>query len=222
MLTPLQTRLIEIITALPEARGFALAGAGGLIVHGVIERATQDLDYFTAPGDERAVGRLGDALERALDDAGVSHLRRRDLPTFVRLEVVAGEDRCEVDLAFDHRALPPEDSTYGPTLAVEELAANKVLALFDRAEARDFLDLDALTQRFELRRLLALAAQKDTGFDTAAFRDALRAFRRLTPEDFGIPVHDHEHLASRVGGWIAQLDRELERNSPDRGRGLDR
>jgi hypothetical protein len=35
--------------------------------------------------------------------------------------------------------LPVEASRYGPTLAVEELAANKVLALFDRAEARDSL-----------------------------------------------------------------------------------
>ncbi len=49
---------------------------------------------------------------------------RRDLPTFVRLEVGDGDERCEIDLAIDHRALPSEPSDYGPTLAVEELAAN--------------------------------------------------------------------------------------------------
>ncbi|MGZ8754427.1 MAG: hypothetical protein ACXW15_04490 [Acidimicrobiia bacterium] len=31
---------------------------------------------------------------------------------------------------------------------MEELAANKVLSLFDRAEARDFLDLAELTRHF--------------------------------------------------------------------------
>jgi hypothetical protein len=40
-----------------------------------------------------------------------------------------GDDQCEVDLAIDFREFPAEPSDYGPTLAVRELAANKVLAL---------------------------------------------------------------------------------------------
>ncbi len=124
------------------------------MVRGLIERPTRDLDYFTVPGQEEALRALRDALERALDRAGLEHGRQRDLSTFVRIEVSDGEDRCEVDLAVDYRALPTEPSDYGPTLAVRELAANKVLALFDRAEARDFLDLAELTRRFELRALL--------------------------------------------------------------------
>ena len=139
MLTPLQVRLAGIVTALPEADVFALAGAGGLVVHGLINRTTRDLDYFAAPGEEAAVAELRVALERALDDTGLTHRRQRDLPTFVRIEVGDGDDRCEIDLAVDYRVLPVEASRYGPTLAVEELAANKVLALFDRAEARDSL-----------------------------------------------------------------------------------
>ncbi len=133
------------MSGLPEAGGFALAGAGGLLVRGLIERPTGDLDYFTVPGDEEAVSALRDALERALDHAGLDHSRKRDLSTFVRMEVSDGTDRCEIDLAVDYRALPAEPSRYGPTLAVEELAANKVLALFDRADARDFLDVVELT-----------------------------------------------------------------------------
>ena len=80
MLTPLQVRLAGIVTALPEADGFALAGAGGLLVHGLIDRTTRDLDYFTAPGEEAAVVDLRDALERALDDAGLTHGRQRRPP----------------------------------------------------------------------------------------------------------------------------------------------
>jgi hypothetical protein len=138
LLTPLQERIAEIVSGLREARGFALAGAGGLLVRGLIDRQTRDLDYFTVPGEEEALRALRDALERALDRASLDHARQRDLSTFVRIEVSDGDDRCEVDLAIDYRALPAEPSDYGPTLAVRELAANKVLALFDRAEARDF------------------------------------------------------------------------------------
>jgi predicted nucleotidyltransferase component of viral defense system len=135
------------------------------LARGLIDRPTRDLDYFTAPGDEKALSALRDALERALENAGLDHSRQRDLSTFVRIEVSDGEEQCEVDLAIDFRALPAEPSRYGPTLALEELAANKVLALFDRAEARDFLDLAEPTRHFKLQPLFDLASQKDTGFD---------------------------------------------------------
>lgn len=217
MLTPLQTRIAELVAGLPEARSFALAGAGGLLVRGLIDRSTRDLDYFTVPGEEETVKALRDALERALDSAGIDHRRRRDLPTFVRIEVSDGEDVCEVDLAVDYRALPTEQSRYGPTLAVEELAASKVLALFDRAEARDFLDLAELTEQFELQPLFALAAEKDTGFDKALFLEALAAFDRFTPEDFGLDDDEYDRLQNRVLTWRAELSRELRRNRPDRG-----
>ncbi len=73
MLTPLQTRIAELVTGLSEASGFALAGAGGLLARGLIDRPTRDLDYFTAPGDEKALSALRDALERALENAGLDH-----------------------------------------------------------------------------------------------------------------------------------------------------
>lgn len=217
MLTPLQTRIAELVVGLPQARGFALAGAGGLLVRGLIDRSTRDLDYFTVPGEEEAVRILRDALERALDSAGLDHRRQRDLSAFVRIEVSDGEDVCEVDLAVDYRALPTEQSRYGPTLAVEELAANKVLALFDRSEARDFLDLAELTHQFEIQRLFDLAAEKDTGFDKSLFLEALAAFDRFTSEDFGVNDDEYDQLRNRVLTWRAQLSRELRRDPRDQG-----
>ena len=106
LLTPFQDRIAGIVSELPEARGFALAGAGGLVVRGLIDRPTRDLDYFTVPGEERALVELRDALERAFESAGLACTRRRDLATFVRLEVGDGDERCEIDLAIDYRAMP--------------------------------------------------------------------------------------------------------------------
>jgi hypothetical protein len=129
LLTPLQERIAEIFRRLPEAQGFALAGAGGLLVRGLIDRQTRDLDYFTVPGQEEALSAARDALERALDRAELNHRRHRDLSTFVRIEVSDGDERCEVDLAIDYRELPAEPSDYGPTLAVRELAQQGSRAL---------------------------------------------------------------------------------------------
>jgi len=53
----------------------------------------------------------------------------------------------------------------GPTLAPEELAGHKLLALFDRAAARDFADVYWLARRFGTGVLLARATQIDAGFD---------------------------------------------------------
>lgn len=49
VLTPVQQQVVTIVSRLPEADGFTLAGAGALVLHGYIERETRDLDYFTTP-----------------------------------------------------------------------------------------------------------------------------------------------------------------------------
>jgi hypothetical protein len=52
-----------------------------------------------------------------------------------------------------------------PTLAPEELAGRKLLALFDRAAGRDFADVRLLARRFGKDVLLTRAVQIDAGFD---------------------------------------------------------
>src|SRR5690348_1306281 len=77
-------------------------------------------------------------------------------------------------LAQQLTARPTEDldfftalnaGAFPPTLAPEELAGHKLLALFDRAAARDFADVYVLAHRFGKDVLLARAAQIDAGFD---------------------------------------------------------
>ena len=58
---------------------------------------------------------------------------------------------------------PASSTAAGPTLAPEELAGRKLLALFDRAAARDFADVRLLARRFGKDVLLARAAQIDAG-----------------------------------------------------------
>jgi hypothetical protein len=61
-LSRLQARIARTVAELPEAEGFALAGGGALVVLGIVDRPTEDLDYFaTAP---EAVDRLAPALQQ--------------------------------------------------------------------------------------------------------------------------------------------------------------
>jgi hypothetical protein len=68
-------------------------------------------------------------------------------------------------------------------LSLDELAADKVLALFGRAAARDYQDVTALRRHFSWTVLLELASEKDARFSIERFLDAIAAFERLDPDD---------------------------------------
>jgi predicted nucleotidyltransferase component of viral defense system len=71
-----------------------------------------------------------------------------------------------VDLAVSAPPdLPSSVTPAGPALAPEELAGHKLLALFDRAAARDFSDVYVLARRFGKDALMTRATQIDAGFD---------------------------------------------------------
>jgi hypothetical protein len=110
---------------------------------------------------------------------------------FARLTAVDGGD-VTVELAADARIRPVDSGPLGPVLSLEELGADKLLALFDRAQARDFVDVTALVERFGLERLCELASEKDSGFSRSVLVDMLRGFRRFAPKEFGLSKDAYE------------------------------
>jgi hypothetical protein len=95
-------------------------------------------------------------------------------------------------------------------VAVGVLAVDKVLAVFGRAEARDFVDLVALEPRYGLDRLCELAAQKDLGFEPDLFAEMLGRFERLGRDEFELDDAEFERLRAHVERW-RELAAELQR-----------
>jgi len=96
----------------------------------------------------------------------------------------------------------------GPVLHPDDLAADKVLALWGRARPRDFYDVRALMNHYDRDQLLSLAASKDVGFTSATFLDALNAINRLTSDDWaedGIDSAAVDGLLSTFKLWAGQL-----------------
>jgi hypothetical protein len=106
VLSDLQLQVARIIAGLTEAEDFALAGGAALIVHGDVERATRDLDFFGTSPD--AVDRLVPPAELALQKAGFQVDRLIDSPGFTRFVVTDQLERTEVDLASDARLFPTD------------------------------------------------------------------------------------------------------------------
>ncbi len=154
-LDPLQERIIRTALALPQARTLALAGGCAVIVHGLVDRSTRDVDLFT----ERDVGET--------------------LELCAALRTVLTE------------------------------AADKMLALWGRAEPHNFLDVVMLRGRYGGARLLELAAEKDRGFTLAAFRESLGSISRISPQRWaaaGIDKHRATLIHAAVEEWRIELE----------------
>jgi hypothetical protein len=70
-----------------------------------------------------------------------------------------------VEAAHDARIREAVQLSFGRVLHPDEVAADKTLALFGRAAARDLVDVAALSARYPLEWLCELTAEKDAGFD---------------------------------------------------------
>lgn len=214
MLTQLQERICRLLGSLPNAEATILAGGGALIVHGIVDRATTDLDYFFP--DVTAVRPTAHAVRSALEDAGFQVRVDRDDAFFVRLAVTDGTDQTAIDFGPSRRAFPPASADTGPLLALEDLAGDKMAALFGRATARDFVDVYALSERFSREQLYELAADKDTGFVLDRLHESLGTFEHRLRQDFPISDDDYERLRSWVHQWRAELP-QPGIDAPDRG-----
>ena len=109
--------------------------------------------------------------------------------TFARLYLTDPDDPGEqhrVELVASWRLQPPVRMDVGPVLHPDDVLAGKMDALYNRAAARDFLDIDAAIAggHYTLERLCQLAEAVDAGFDRAMFGRMLRYVERFDPADF--------------------------------------
>lgn len=186
-LTDFQLEVAKLFFSLPASKGFLLAGGAALLAQHLTTRPTEDLDFFTAP-ERGDVPAARDALEAAAQGRGWITERIHDSATFCRLEIRSSTAEVLTDLAVDAPPdIPASLTAAGPTLAPEELAGHKLLALYDRAAARDFVDVHLLVLRFGKNVLLARAAQIDAGFDTKVLADMIATLGRFTDDEIPVP-----------------------------------
>ncbi|OPY63297.1 MAG: hypothetical protein A4E56_00647 [Pelotomaculum sp. PtaU1.Bin065] len=166
-LTALQKKVIKIFSQTDKSKDFYFTGGTALAVCYLSHRESEDIDIFT--GNPVAVSPTAREFERRLKKAGFDVQVERRQSSFVRILV---EQELKVDLALDtpFRLKPPMRlNLEGIDFLVDDLtdiAANKMLALFGRAEPRDFIDVYFLSKEyFDFMEMVEMAGKKDTGFD---------------------------------------------------------
>ena len=172
-LDPFQEDVARIALAAAE-HGFALAGGNALVAHGIVERATEDVDLFSPePGGPGAVTDVvRDALRAAGYEVDVTRRPEPQQGEFARLEVGRGDATMHVDLARDWRQWPPVQLDVGPVLHIEDAVGSKTAALVARREPRDFIDVAAALSRYSRGDLMRLAFTRDPGLRVLDFTEA--------------------------------------------------
>ena len=205
-LSAFQLEVARLFFALPASKGFLLAGGAALLAQHLTARPTEDLDFFTAP-ERGHVPAARDALEAAARQRGWNAERIHDSDTFCRIVIRSADAAVLVDLAVNAPPdLPASATAAGPTLAPEELAGHKLLALFDRAAARDFADVYVLARLFGKDVMVARAKQIDAGFDTRVLADMIATLSRLTDDEVPLPDGTSAaELRAFYAAWHSEL-----------------
>ena len=138
ILTGPQQSLLELLSRIPEARTFYLAGGTALALH-LGHRRSRDFDFFRpedfVPQNLASALRDADGIEVLQEAAGTLTVRLRDVPTsFFR---------------YDYPLLRPlRESPWSVPLAEpDDIAAMKLSALAGRGSRKDFVDLYAYARQ---------------------------------------------------------------------------
>ena len=169
LLTPFQHQIIEAIAKSPLQDHFYLTGGTALAVFYLQHRYSHHLDFFTA--DPAAVSRVPAILEDTASEIDVQATFTRTLGTFLQcfFQNTAGE-RVQIDFAQDSPyRLQPIQADEEMGIQVENLvdiACNKLSALFDRAEPKDYVDIYFICQEvLPFDELVEKTKQKHLGLD---------------------------------------------------------
>jgi hypothetical protein len=185
LITSFQRTVARAFFGLPESDGFAVSGAAALIVQALTDRSTRDVDLFTVARPVPSVPVAAAAFE--------ADARRRGW-TVTRIQAE--------DSPPEH---PPVTTELGPTLQPTDLAARKTLALFTRAEARDFVDVYRLAKIFGRDQLVTWAAQQDRGFDLVVFAAMLNTLHRFDDGELPLPDEEISNARAFFADWIQHI-----------------
>lgn len=182
-LTNFQLKIIHAISQSPLAEYFYLTGGTALSVLYLHHRYSLDLDFFT--DSPASIAQVPAALEKIATNLDARVRFTRQLGSFLQcfFENDAGE-RVQIDFAQDspyRLGKIRQDDTLGIQVEnFEDIACNKLSALFDRAEPKDFVDIYFICQeKMSFGELVEKAKKKHLGLDDYWLAIALQRAEKI-------------------------------------------
>lgn len=170
------------------ADGFLLAGGQALIEHGITERPSDDIDLF-ALHRRHTPATFAASVQKmtaALEAAGYTVKITRQYEEFASVTVGHNEEAVVIDLGLDWWENSPAIIDIGPILSLKDSVASKLLAVYSRGYARDYLDAHSIitSHRFTHQQLITLCQRRDPTLDLPTFAAAIARHRTLPTTEF--------------------------------------
>ena len=214
VLTPFQEEILRALAPTGIGSAFSLTRGTALSAFYLHHRLSEDLDFFTS--DEAAMTLVRPSIERASEGLGARVEYRRVYSTFLDCRIFRPEgESVRVDFAVDPpcRLEPPEkDPAYGILLDGSlDIACNKMSALFDRHEPKDFVDIFFVDRElYPFRDLLAAARRKHVGMDAFWLAQSLKKIEKVSVLPRMLKPLRMEEMKEFFLGWAEKLIDELE------------
>lgn len=203
-LNALQERILAAF--FQRERGFFLTGGGALAGYHLRHRETGDLDLFTV--DDAAFQRGRHVMGEVAVALGARLEVVQDAPGFRRMVLSGDAGAVVVDLVRERAHQLHDEKLELDGVRVDppdEIMANKLTTLVERAEERDLVDL-LLLERCGLRveELLDAALRKDGGCTPATLAWLLAEAK--IPDDTALPAGV---TPAELRGWVDSLVQRL-------------
>ena len=166
--TPLQENFIHLFSETTLKDTFFLTGGTALSAFYLQHRISEDLDFFTEEEGQvdRALPLIQDIAVKLTGKLEV----RRSFRSYLELFITKGEEALRCDFAMDspYRLMEKifkED--YGIYVDnVQDISCNKLSALYDRTEPKDFVDVYFIDKEIiPFDKLVQEAKKKHVGLD---------------------------------------------------------
>lgn len=212
-LNALHRRLLRDVLEIGNAFPFVITGGYAVQAHGLVDRLSQDIDVATnspIPMASLAERLIAGLVERGwqVHVIGVDPISAR----FMATDPGTGEE-CEVDILKEGFNRPPEDTPYGPVLALDDVIGTKVRALADRGYPRDLVDIHAASKirsQGELESLGRRCAWDEFSLEGLAMR--LSSVQWRADEEFsayGLSGDEIADLRGWAQAWADEINRRL-------------
>jgi hypothetical protein len=185
------------LTAAGRKYEVAFAGGGALQVYNVSNRRTQDVDLFVR--NARNVGKAARAITAALAQAGY------------RVDVTSADEELWEFEAYPRDSADPVQvqvaffsytgtviKDVGPVVTLEYLATRKTVAILERHQVRDYVDIASLADAgYTIHQLLAMAFAEEPSLGLEDAGDAGVHLDRITDERIA-----RELPPGKGPGWV--------------------
>lgn len=191
---PFHRRVLDAALQVCDRYGLCLMGGYSIQAHGLVERASKDLDF--AASCDMPLEEVRSGVTDAFKSAGLDVTWLESSSWMARLMVTdpSGPDFCEVDLLKETLQKPPVKIEEIPVVHLDDAIGLKIRALHERSVTRDYIDAAAAGRFLRFRELERLARPHTERFSPRTLVENLEVVEGLPLRDFEEYGLDEEQI----------------------------